>query len=54
MKFTDTQKQILKKAYKVKKYTKKLHNRIINEDIGVLNNKLNKIGYKLCIKVEEN
>jgi hypothetical protein len=51
-KFTEEQKEILKKAYNRKRFTKKLYNRVLNEDVTILERKLNKIGYMISIRLK--
>ena len=52
MYFTEKQQKILCKAYKRKKFTVKLLEKIVNENLDVLREKLNKIGYCLKIKIK--
>lgn len=53
IKFNKQQQTILKKAFNHKEFTIKLYNMVMDMDIIDLNKKLNKIGYRLNIKLGE-
>lgn len=51
MYFTKKQQKILCKAYKRKEFTVKLLDKVANENLDDLREKLNLIGYTLIIKI---
>lgn len=53
MYFTKKQQKILAKAYKQKEFTVELLNKVVNENVDVLREKLNRIGYALKIQFKE-